>query len=244
MKLKIMTFNIQHGKNHNMPGEVIDLPLMVDVVSSCNPDILCLNEVRKGVSPCQNENYPDEPAFFENALGGNCYFDEALEFGKGCLYGNAVWSKYEFKHTQKYMIPDVPKEERESGVYYETRCILRTDYEIEGKPLTVLSSHFGLASGEQDNAVDTVFSVIETIDNPVILMGDFNITPEDYNISRLSTVFTDVHGYFGMGDYTFPSDKPEMKIDYIFTKDLKILDACTIERIASDHFPIIAEVEI
>ena len=244
MKIKVMTFNIQHGRNHNLDGDIIDLDLMVDVVKSCEPDILGLNEVRRGVPPCQNEKYPDEPAYFEDELGGNCFFGEAVEFDAGCLYGNALWSKYPFFKTQKYMIPDVPKKERETGVYYETRCILRTDFCIEGKMLTVLASHFGLAGGEQKNAVDVVLSIAETVNNPIVLMGDFNMTPDDFNLSRLSTVFTDAHGYFGKADYTFSSDNPKEKIDYIFTRDLNIISAHTEEVIASDHFPIVAEVEL
>ncbi len=244
MRLKVMTFNIQHGRNHNLPGDVMDLSLMSATVLSYDPDILGLNEVRKGVPAYENELYPDEPAFFEESLGGNCYFGKAVEFGKGHFYGNAVWSKFPFAKTETHIIPDVPKTEREPGVYYETRCVIRSDYLIGDKKLTVLSSHFGLGSGEQDNAVDTVISIAETIDNPIILMGDFNITPDNPNIIRLSSVFTDVHSSLGKGEYTFSSDNPTEKIDYIFSRGLKIINADTIKVIASDHFPITAEFEI
>ncbi len=239
MKLKVMTFNIQHGRNHNLPGDVIDLPLMLETVRSCDPDILSLNEVRKGH---EDNCYPDEPKFFEKSLGCYCYFGDALQFRAGRLYGNAVCSKYPFVKAQKYMIPDVPKEERK-GFYYETRCIIRSDYVIDEKQLTVLSSHFGLVPEEQDNAVDLVLKIAETINNPIILMGDFNMTPDNHNISRLASVFTDVHGYLGKSDYTFTSDKPKEKIDYIFSKGLKIVNADTVKVIASDHFPITAEFE-
>lgn len=244
MKLKIMTFNIQHGRNHNLQGDIIDLPLMANTVISQAPDIVGFNEVRKGSEPQKTPHYPDEPAFFESQLGGNCYFGNTLELEKGCFYGNAVWSKYPFLNTEKFLVPDVPLEDRIPGFHYETRCVLRSDYEIQGKKLTVLSSHFGLGPQERDNVVDLVISLAETIDNPIILMGDFNMTPDDYNIKKLSQIFTDVHASLGKDELTFTSDNPVMRIDYIFTKGLKILTADTVKVIAADHFPIIAEVEL
>ena len=43
------------------------------------------------------------------------------------------------------------------------------------------------------------------------------------------------------GAFTYPSYNPEKKIDYIFYKGLKCEYVKTIEEIASDHYPIIAE---
>ena len=43
---------------------------------------------------------------------------------------------------------------------------------------------------------------------------------------------------------TFPSDKPVEKIDYIFvSRDIKVLSAYVPEIIASDHRPLVAEIE-
>ena len=42
---------------------------------------------------------------------------------------------------------------------------------------------------------------------------------------------------------TYPSDKPDVKIDYIFYRGLKCLQTETIQEIYSDHLPIIAEFE-
>ncbi len=243
MKLKVMTFNIQHGRNHNLSGDVIDLPLMANTVKAQCADIVSLNEVRKGSNP-EIASYPDEPSFFENELGGNCYFGNTLELKPNCFYGNAVWSKHPFVKAEKYMIPDVPVQQRVAGYYYETRCILRTDYIIDGKVITVLNSHFGLGVGERDNAVDLALSLAENIDNPIILMGDFNMTPDDVNVKRLSAVFTDVHKELGSEELTFTSDNPHIRIDYIFTKGFKPLRANTVKVIASDHFPITAELEL
>ena len=241
MKLKIMTFNIQHGRNNNLPGDVMDLNLMAQVIKDQNPHILSINEIRQGINT-DNPAYPNQPEFFKNTLGGDCYFGNSLQFSETCFYGNAVWSVYPFVNKQKVMIPDVPKEERTEG-YYETRCILRTDYTIEGKPLTVLSAHFGLGKGESENAVQTVLDIAKSVNNPIILMGDFNVTPANPNIKRLAEYFIDVHAALGREEYTFTSNDPYERIDYIFAKGLTPISANTVKVIASDHFPITAELE-
>ncbi|MBO7218174.1 MAG: hypothetical protein J6V50_05680, partial [Clostridia bacterium] len=42
---------------------------------------------------------------------------------------------------------------------------------------------------------------------------------------------------------SFPSDKPEIKIDYILTKGLKVFSADIPQICAADHCPYIAEIE-
>jgi endonuclease/exonuclease/phosphatase family metal-dependent hydrolase len=43
---------------------------------------------------------------------------------------------------------------------------------------------------------------------------------------------------------TYPSNNPYMKIDYIFTKNLKVKDSKVVKKIVSDHFPIVNTIEI
>lgn len=244
MKLKIMSFNIQHGRNNNLPGDVIDLPLMVKTVKDCAPDIVGFQEVRQGTDPEKAFWCPDEPKFFKDELGGDCHFGAAFYLEPSCYYGNALWSKHPYEKIETIKIPDVPKEEHVEGFYYESRTIIRADYVFNGKPLTVLTSHFGLGPQERDNAVDLIYSIAESTDNPIILMGDFNMIPDNYNIERLSKIFTDVHVHLGKDELTFSSNNPHLRIDYIFSRGLKILSAEVVKVIASDHFPITAEFEL
>ena len=58
MKLKVMTFNMQHGLDYlkykslpkNEKYDCIDLDVMADAIRKCDPDIVGLNEVR-GYTP-------------------------------------------------------------------------------------------------------------------------------------------------------------------------------------------------
>ena len=241
MKFKVMTFNIQHGRNHNYEGDVIDLALMAETIRNQNASIVSINEVRCGVDPDHSSGLSNQPSFFAETLGGECRFGKAINIYDSCGYGNAIFSKYPILNFEIIAIPDVT--ERIDG-FYESRCIIRTDYNIDGKKLTVLNSYFGLGVGESENAVETVFSVASAIDNPIILMGDFNLTPDNTNIKRLSKYFTDVHSVLYKEELTFPSHSPKIRIDYIFTRGLEPISAETVKIIASDHYPITAELEI
>ncbi|MBO5869227.1 MAG: endonuclease/exonuclease/phosphatase family protein [Clostridia bacterium] len=240
MKLKIMTFNIQHGRNHNFSGDVIDLDAMVQNVREQQPDICGLNEVRKGNNPDHKSGYSDQTAYFAENLGYNSYFANAI-IKENYIYGNAILSKTPMLKCEKIMIPDVTER---VGNRYESRCIIKSEYDFDGNKLTVLNSHFGLGVGEDVNAVDAVISLLDDIEGTVVLMGDFNKTPDHEQIKRLSSVFTDAHLSVGKAELTFPSNAPEMRIDYIFVRNAKVINAETVKKIVSDHYAITAEIEI
>lgn len=241
-KIKLMTFNIQHGRNHNLSGDVIDLSSVAKLIKAQNADIVGINEIRKGVEKDHSSGLSDQPRFFSDVLGYECYFGKAIALNDRCDYGNAILSRFHIEKFEVLPISDPP--ERTDGYYYESRCILRTDYIIEGKKLTVLNSHFGLAPEEQTNAVDKVISICNTIDNSIVLMGDFNMTPDYRNIQRLYSVFDDVHKSLGTDRCTYPSNEPKERIDYIFVKGAKAVSADTINLIVSDHFAITATVQL
>lgn len=240
MKLKLMTFNIQHGRNHNFKGDVIDLPAMAQNVREQMPDICGINEVRNGDQADHSTGLSKQAEFFQTELGGECRFGKAI-FIHGYEYGNAIWSKHNIKNFEVIPIPEVIEKE---GGSYENRCVIKTEYDFDGKKLTVLNSHFGLGKGESDNAVETVLDLAKKIEGPLALMGDFNMTPDNPLIVKLSEAFTDSHASVGKDVLTFPSHSPEIRIDYIFVRDAKVLDADTVCKVVSDHFAITAEIEI
>lgn len=56
---------------------------------------------------------------------------------------------------------------------------------------------------------------------------------------------TDTGAFLSDEGYTWPSDRPEMKIDYLFiSRDLQVNQAEILPIIASDHRPYFANVTI
>lgn len=235
MRLKIMTYNIQHGRNHNLKGDVIDFDNTAIPVLQEQPDILGLNEVRNGSTP----TYVNQPAVLADICGGMPIFGKAISLGENMDYGNAIISRFPVLSDKTVTIPDPTVRKYNGG--YETRAVLCATLDCGGKTLCVLSTHFGLNPDEQENAVNTVLKLIDTIDTPVILMGDFNVTPDDIAIKRLSSALHNTAADLNNIEFTFSSDHPCKCIDYIWYKGLTPLSIHTVNGIYSDHFPLVAE---
>ncbi len=228
--MKVMTFNIQHCLNYL--EQKIDYEIMAKTIRAENPDIVGLNEVRGGGA------YPDfanVEKLSELTDMPYFYFAQAITIPGGG-YGNAFLSKIPILEAESVPIPD--PEVRGYNGYYETRCILKA--KLEGG-ITVLVTHMGLNPDEQINAVKTVLA--NTAVEKCILMGDFNMHPDNKLLSPIYGQMTDTATKFTCEKLSWPSDKPNFKIDYIFvSKDISVFSADIPAVIASDHRPHIADI--
>lgn len=231
--MKIMTFNTQHCLN--FIEQKIDFQIMADAINALNPDIVGLNEMRdKGV----DFEYDAQTSILSELTGiKHHYFAKAIDLG-GNPYGNALLSKYSIVSAQTILVPD--PNPRTGTEYYETRCLLKAKIE---HGITVLVIHFGLNTDEQKNAVKTVLDNIEN--EKCILMGDFNAVPEDDVLKPIRDRMKDTADWFDTPLFSFPSDKPNRKIDYIFVSpDVEVISADIPAIVASDHRPHVATVNI
>lgn len=229
-----MSFNTQHCMNYIT--RKIDFDVMAEAIKKCVPDIVGLNEMRdEGTDP----EYENQVEILSELTGlKNHYFAEAIAFDGVNPYGNGLLSKYAIKSAETITIPD-PNPKKYDG-YYETRCILKVKLEND---VTIMSVHFGLNPDEAENAVKTILENVEN--EKCILMGDFNVTPDNEVLNPIREKMKDTACCFKAPLLSFPSDKPEMKIDYIFvSQDIEIINADIPEIIASDHRPHIAEIEL
>ena len=233
--MKIMTFNTQHCANF-VTGN-IDYEIMAEAIKTCGAEIVGLNEMRdKGVSAGYKNAQVAELA----KLTGMeyFYFAKAIEDGPGNPYGNGILSKHEFESVQTILIPE--PENKPEGAYYERRCILKARL---NNGLTVLVTHFGLSGAEQECAVKAL--VDEITDEKCVLMGDFNVTPDNKLLEPIRARMKDTAELFEAEKLSFPSDKPRIKIDYIFiTPDIEAVSADIPGIVASDHRPHTAEIKI
>ena len=103
----------------------------------------------------------------------------------------------------------------------------------------------GLNLSERLNAVETICGIIDSCDMPVVLMGDFNTTPEAPELQPIRDRMQDTTDMDASPNaFSFPSDAPRIKIDYIFCRGLKCVRTTTINEIYADHLPILAEFEL
>lgn len=235
--MKIMTFNIQHALDYK--NRVIDIDLFADSIKQFAPDVCGLNEVR-GAGPL--DGYTDQTNALGDRLGYNRYFAEAIKVRGENPYGNAIVSRYPIVTADTVAIPD--PEVKRAGGRYESRCVLDVTLDVDRHALRVLVCHIGLVDDEAKNAVKTLCDILDKTDTPVVLMGDFNLTPDNPILAPLFERLEDTDAYAETpGEYTFASYDPKIKIDYLLFRGLKCRSVETVSEVISDHFPIIAEFE-
>lgn len=242
--MKIMTYNIcschDYLEERTNNNKIIKIEGVSNVIKKYSPDIVGLNEVRD-----EGDNNPDFQAqariIAKNIGYKYYYFAEAINpVGKG-PYGNAIISKYPIISAENIKIPD-PIEKKYND-YYESRCLIKAKIDVNGKIITVLDSHFGLNPDEHKNCVDTVIKNIENY--ACILMGDFNMRPDNEILAPIQKVMTDTANIEKNIIFTFPSEKPFAKIDYIFvTKDITTISAESPSETQSDHNPYICTIKL
>lgn len=233
--MKIMSFNTQHCLGYI--EKKIDFELMAKTIVESGADIIGLNEMR---GEGEVADYTDQTKRLSELTGiENYYFAKAIDVGgKKAPYGNALLSKYPIESVRTIPVPD-PNPRMANGRYYESRCLLKATLSCG---ITVLVIHFGLNPDEQENAVRTVIENMES--ERCVLMGDFNVTPDNSVLSPIRERMIDAATLFDGEKLSFPSDAPDRKIDYIFvTPDLKLVSADIPATVASDHRPHTAEID-
>ncbi len=219
--MRIMTFNIQHCEY--FPEKNIKFEPFGDEILAFG-DIIGLNEVRgRGFL----KGYTDQAGRLSRLTSYYSYFGKAIKVGGLAPYGNALLSRFPIISAETVKIPD--PEVKSGSEMYESRCIIKAVIDA-GEKYTVIVTHMGLNEDERINAVKEIMKLAP--EKRCIIMGDFNCLPDAKELQPLFNKFncTDTE------DFTFPSDSPDRKIDYIFlSRDIEIADKGTSPNIVSDH---------
>ena len=230
--MKVLTYNVQHCRSYLR--DVIDIPAVADAIRGYDADIVGLNEMYgKGTKPqftAQIEalaHLADYPYHF---------FAKAIDFKGINPYGNGFLSRVKIAHAEVIPVPD--PDPRGYDGYYETRCLFKAELE---NGVTVLVTHFGLNPDEQENSVKTILPHLKS--EKCILMGDFNVTPDNPVLAPIYARMKDTAEAFAEPKLSWPSDKPDQKIDSIFVSpDAKVISADIPADMTSDHRPHIAQI--
>lgn len=221
--LNCMTYNVLHSENIRT-GE-IDYDAFARVIREADADIVGLNEVYGPGS-----GFGDQAAELAKRLGFAHYFSEAFLDDGVDPFGNALLSRYPIENARTIRVPY--PEVRLGPEYYEPRAVLEADT----AGLHVLVTHFGLNADEQANALATILPLLR--EERCVLMGDFNVTPDDAVLRPIREKMCDADAFLPAGTMSFPSDAPKKKIDYVFlSRDCGVESASVLPVVVSDHRP-------
>jgi endonuclease/exonuclease/phosphatase family metal-dependent hydrolase len=119
-----------------------------------------------------------------------------------------------------------------------------------GMPLTAVSAHLGLSSREREAHARELTDWLAGVEGPVVVGIDLNEGPESAAAKWLAERLFDAFGHAGKGPGdSFPARLPTSRIDYVFVSgDIRPMRAWVSTApdvvTASDHRPVIAEVEL
>lgn len=250
VSMKVGSYNICKCENWSTYLETeefaIDVAKITEAIERLGVDICGLQEV------LHEDELVGQAQEIADALGWFFAFTPAL---KACpdgrntsnMYGNAIISRFPIVSCRSVAICASEKEKTMGiwkGDYYEDRILLIAELDIDGEILTVMNTHMGLQESEKNIAIQVIEEELAKATTPVILMGDLNMTSDDERIGRLNELFKDTAENSDETIFTFPAENPDRKIDYIFIpKNSTVHSISTIESLASDHLPFIAEIE-
>ncbi len=247
MALKVLCYNIHRaiGMDRRFRPERI-----VEILQYHDPDVALLQEVDRGVPRSRRLDLAVE---LQHALDyPHLAVGHNVRLRRG-TYGNATLSRFPILRSRN--IDLTVEGRRPRGCQHAT---LRVDrHAARAVEVDVFNVHLGLSASERMRQVGILSRSDEWASlppgRPSILAGDFN----DWRYV-LAPIFTEILGFRcatqrGSGGHgairTFPSFSPTSGLDRIYVRGpIRLLAAhrcrLRVARVASDHLPVIAELDV
>ncbi|MFB7250776.1 endonuclease/exonuclease/phosphatase family protein [Microbacterium sp. NPDC056234] len=238
--LKIVSYNIHHAQGAD---GVLDLERIAQVLESSGADVIGLQEVDRHFGA--RSGYVDQAAWLAQRLDMSyCYAANLdLDPAEGATdrrqYGTAILSAHPMDDCANTPLPN--------HVGGEQRGLAQADVHVRGVELRVYNTHLTheSAQGRLDQAA--VFNeMVRSAGMPVVLVGDLNARPDSAEYDVFTQELADAWPVVGEGPgYTFDSDNPIGRIDYVLTSpDVTPLAAEVVATLASDHMPVLVELAL
>lgn len=180
MLIKIVTFNIAHGKG--LDG-IVDIYRQAELIKEYNPDIVFLQEIDMYTKRAGERNQIRE--FSKKIFLPYCSMESNITLEEG-YYGDGIISRFPISFSVNYLMPL-------TDLNHEQRGILCNRISLGTAKINLFSVHLSTYEDERILACKELNRIISKIDRNeiVIVGGDFNV-----GVTRL-----------GKGKYTFEKKK-------------------------------------
>ncbi len=230
--LRVMTFNVEKWSHGT--------PRVAQTIRQYHPDIVCLEEA--------GDYSWVQPAHAPEAL-------KALLPGYECIRRGEIIiaTRLPMESRQTALLPPGP----------DSRPALEVTVLVHGKPVTIIAVHLipmqldlhwhdsvrtwpdyvQQCRWQRRVQVTHLLQALAVIKTPLVLCGDFNLSPASSDCRRLAAVYPDAFDLAGFGfGNTETSTLPLRRIDHILTSTaLRPISAFVPDVHASDHRPLIAD---
>ncbi len=222
-----------------------DLQRISHVLKHSNADIIGLNEVDKEFS--KRSEFVDQAEWIAKDLNMGYVFGPSItmegnEEGGIRQYGSAILTRFPIKKSDNYPFDFLPR-------IVEDRALLKVIAEIENHEVAIYITHLSFAPFLHTKQTEFILKQVTQDLKPSIIMGDWNMKPYSSSWRLVTEQLKDTWEEHGNGSpgYTYPSKRPRMKLDYIFTNDFfEVVEANVVKtnRKASDHLPLSTTLKI
>jgi len=250
--LVVMTFNIRVGVGmikpgtppHNLKNSPKILDSIAQAIKSVDPDIVGLQEV-------QGEN---QAKILAETLSMNYSYSRHGNNKDASWWGVAILSKYEIINSKNYTVYSGGQKP------WRARTIIECTIKVNDKNISFFNTHFQHQGDALKKEPKNAIEKISESKNPVILMGDLNMQPDDSNLKPIKDALKDSceaisneNSNFAKTNGTFqsPNDPKydHWRIDYIFydPKTIRIIDVGLVDKKywdTSDHIGYFATIEL
>jgi endonuclease/exonuclease/phosphatase family metal-dependent hydrolase len=269
-EIRVMSWNVEHFDILEHKTHPERKQKMIDIINGLRPDIACFQEMVASDSAPKAINYlPD----FLQQMGMYEYhysYNPKLDFDSKHRFGIIIFSKYPVVNRQTISYPphdynsifqcaDIVKGTDTVRVFnlhlqslkfsadnrrYIEDPTLQGEVDIE-KSKSVLAK---LKTGFLHRRIQSnrIREEIDKSPYPVIVCGDFNDVPNSYAYHTIGkgliNAFTEKGSWIGN---TFAGISPTLRIDNIFADPrMEVLQYTRISKKLSDHFPVIADLQL
>lgn len=218
--LKVATFNICHAKGRD---GVVDLRRTAEVIRGLGADLVALQELDVRVRRSKNV---DQPAELAELLNMHVHFAPTLALDDG-EYGIALASPGPFKATVE-MLPRVSDEEPRAAII------------ASWHKLAVVTTHLSRSAEARSAQTQHLADLAQRLGDPLILLGDLNQPLKDLG------PLTD-KGFSAVkpAKRLLETLRPRRQIDHVLVSaSIGVIDARVVPSVASDHFPLVAEITL
>ena len=230
--VKVMTYNIHSG--YNVDGSQ-DFEAIARVIEDSGADIIGLQEVSRG-------------RLMDGAVDMTTWLSRRLEMqvlflGTGePTWGNALLSRYPIIESGEGNLPD-------EGSLLKRGYLWAAIDVGEDEPLYVIVTHLHHIVADSQVRMVQVPVILDFWDerDQTILLGDLNADPPTAEMKLIATAgMVDSWTGSGEGDgFTYYATDPYKRIDYLWiSPDLEVLEIEVIQTPASDHLPVVAELDL
>jgi endonuclease/exonuclease/phosphatase family metal-dependent hydrolase len=237
--IRVLVLNMHAGKDAKGAD---NLDAVASLVKTTRADLVLLQEVDRGTTRSGKVDQIDRLAALTRYTAA---FGPSLISYQGGQYGIAALAR-EFLGYQATISLAVAPVQTRAGGSREPRVALLGYAIVRGASWRFINTHVdpsdAAARTQELRQVAALARAQQAEGRPLVAGGDLNATPDDPGLAAFRDAgLRDAWVECGTGDgFTFPSDKPVKRIDYLWLAGtLQCASATVLDTTISDHRPLL-----